>query len=132
MTKKPTNGIVVDAAHSIKRGVTEYRGIDLETGEQLFYENIGNQTTNIGEFLAIVDAMKYIIKHNCKYKVVYSDSTTAINWINNKRTGSSKPIDSLKIAEIFLKALAVDVDSISVHHWDNKGWGENPADFGNK
>lgn len=46
----PKEGIAVDAAHSMKNGVTEYQAIDLKTGERLFYKNLGNQTTNIGEF----------------------------------------------------------------------------------
>ena len=58
---RPTEGIAVDAAHSTKNLVTEFQGIDLATGEQIFYKNLGNQTVNIGEFLGVVEAV--ITKH---------------------------------------------------------------------
>lgn len=60
---RPEHGIATDGAHSMKRGVTRYRAVDLATGELLFEQNIGNQTINIGEFLGVVEAAKYIIEH---------------------------------------------------------------------
>lgn len=128
----PTEGIVTDGAHSVKRGVSEYQGINLSNGKRLFYSNLGNKTVNIAEFLGVVQAIKYIIENNFQPRVIYTDSITAITWVKNKQTASSKKSRELKKAEIFLKALSYDVDSIQVLHWDNKKWGENPADFGNK
>lgn len=129
---RPTEGIATDAAHSTKNGVTEYQGIDLATGEQIFYRNLGNQTVNIGEFLGVVEAVKYIIENDFQPRIIYTDSMTAISWFRNKNTASNKKNYELQKAEIFLKAFASDVDTIEIHHWDNKGWGETPADFGNK
>lgn len=130
--KRPTQGIATDAAHSTKRLITEYQGIDLNTGERIFYQNLGSQTVNIGEFLAVVEAAKYIIENDYQPRIIYTDSMTAISWFNNKRTASNKRNKALQKAEIFLKVFAVDVDTIEVRHWDNRGWGETPADFGNK
>jgi ribonuclease HI len=130
--KRPVRGIATDAAHSTKMGITENQGIDLETGEQIFYRNLGDQTVNIGEFLAIVDAAKYIIENDFQPREIYTDSMTAIAWFNNKRTASKKKNKDLMKAEIFLKAFDVDLQTIKVMHWDNKTWGETPADFGNK
>lgn len=130
--KRPTEGIATDAAHSTKRLETEYQGVDLATGKRLFYRNLGNQTVNIGEFLGVIEAAKYIIENDFQPRIIYTDSNTAISWFYNKHTASKKKNKELKKAEIFLKALAVDVDSIKVVHWDNKRWGETPADFGNK
>lgn len=131
-TTRPVEGIATDAAHSNKRNLTEYQGIDLSTGKKIFYRNLGNQTVNIGEFLAVVEAVKYIIENDYHPRVIYTDSITAISWFYNKRTASAKNNRELKKAEVFLKAFAADVDTIKVNHWDNKGWGETPADFGNK
>lgn len=128
----PIDGIATDAAHSTKRGVTEFQGINLATGERIFYENLGEQTVNIGEFLAVVRAVKYIIENDFQPRVVYTDSMTALTWFNNKSTASNKRNRELQKAEIFLKALSADVDSVEVRHWNNKAWGETPADFGNK
>lgn len=130
--RRPTEGIATDAAHSTKRLETEYQGINLATGERIFYKNLGNQTVNIGEFLGVVEAAKYIIENNFKPRIIYTDSVTAITWFYNKRTASKKKNKELQKAEIFLKVFAADVDAIQVFHWKNKEWGETPADFGNK
>ncbi|NDV64022.1 reverse transcriptase-like protein [Bacteroides sp. 224] len=129
---RPSIGIATDAAHSTKRSITEYQGINIETGERLFYRNLGNQTVNIGEFLAVIEAVKYIIENDFQPRIIYTDSKTAMAWYRNKSTASNKRNKELQKAEIFLKAFAADVDTIEVLHWDNKSWGETPADFGNK
>lgn len=132
MARIPTEGIATDAAHSTKNGLTEYQGIDLKTGKRLFYRNLGNKTVNIGEFLGVVEAAKFIIENDFQPRVIYTDSVTAIAWFRNKKTASKKKCRDLQKAEIFLKVLSWDIDTIEVRHWDNKAWGETPADFGNK
>lgn len=126
-----SKGIAVDAAHSMKNKVTEIQGVDLETGEIVFYRNLGNQTINIGEFLALVEGIKYIIANN-KPKIIFSDSVTAISWVRNKNTASKKRNKIVQMAEIYLKIAAYWVDKIEIIHWDNRSWGEILADFGNK
>lgn len=128
----PVEGIATDAAHSTKHGTTRYRGIDLKTGKQLFIRELGNQTVNIGEFLGVVEAAKYIIENNYLPAIIYTDSITAITWFKNKKTASKKRNIELKKAEIFLNIMAVYVDKIKVEHWKNDAWGETPADFGLK
>ena len=130
--KRPVLGIATDGAHSTKNSLTRYRGIDLRTGDQLFLEDIGNQTVNIGEFLGVIAAVKYIIENNYSPRVIYTDSMTALTWFKNKRTASKKRFPELQKAEVFLKAISAEVDTIQVHHWNNELWGETPADFGNK
>lgn len=125
-------GIAVDAAHSTKNRKTEFRGVDLHTGKILFYSDLGNQTINIGEFLAIVEAVKYIIDNDFNPKIIFSDSTTAISWFNNKLTASGKRNAKLMKAEIYLRAMAYWVDEIKIVKWDNRSWGEIPADFNRK
>ena len=129
---RPTKGIATDAAHSTKNLLTEYQGIDLATGKRIFYKNLGNQTVNIGEFLAVVDASKYIIENDYQPRIIYTDSKTAISWFKNKSTASNKANHDVKKAELFLRVLSYDVDTIEVRYWDNKNWGETPADFGRK
>ena len=123
MIEIPVEGIATDAAHSTKNKITEFQGIDLRTGKRIFYQNLGNKTVNIGEFLGVVEAAKYIIENDYSPRIIYTDSITAIAWFQNKKTASKKK---------FLKTLAWDVDTIEVRHWNNKEWGETPADFGNK
>lgn len=125
-------GIAVDAAHSEKARKTEYQGVDLETGEVVFYADIGYQTNNIGEFLALVEGIKYVIEHNMEPKRVFSDSTIAITWVKNKSTASRKSNDLVNKAIIYLKTCSMYVDEVEIVKWDNKQWGETPADFGRK
>ena len=54
---RPTVGIATDGAHSTKERLTRYRAVDLSSGLELFNHSIGNKTNNIGEFLAIVEAV---------------------------------------------------------------------------
>lgn len=125
-------GIAVDAAHSMKQKKTEFRGVDLSTGEIIFYQDLGNQTINIGEFLAIVEACKYIIANNYEPKRIFSDSQVAISWFKRKSATSVKRNKKLDKGLIYLRAAHQWVDQIEIVHWDNKEWGEIPADFGNK
>lgn len=130
--KRPVCGIATDAAHSTKKLKTEYQGVNLATGEQIFYRDLGNQTVNIGEFLAVVEAVKFIIENDFQPRIIYTDSQTAIAWFNAKSTASNKRNNELKKAELFLRVLSADVDTIEVRHWDNRRWGETPADFNRK
>lgn len=130
--------ICVDAACSGSPGKMEYRGILLETGEELF--RIGpfpDGTNNVGEFLAIVHALTWLEKHN-KTMPVYSDSENAIAWVYTgecktqlKRTPRNLPIFILiRSAENWLAENELRDDAVL--KWDTDLWGENPADFGRK
>lgn len=127
-----SRGIAVDAAHSEKNKKTEYQGVDLETGEIVFYRDIGYQTNNIGEFLAIVDGIKYIIDHDIEPGRVFSDSTTAIVWVKRKAAATTRFTPLVAKAEAYLRACSSFIDGIEIVKWDNKRWGEIPADFGRK
>lgn len=127
-----TEGLAVDAAHSTKNRKTEFQGVDLKTGKAVFRFDLGNQTVNIGEFLAIVEGVKYILETGYEPRRVFSDSVTAISWFKNKRTASGKRNKLLMKAEVYLRAMAYWVDTVEVVKWNNREWGEIPADFGNK
>ena len=129
---RPSQGIATDASHSTKNGLTRYRGIDLRTGIEVFHEDLGNQTVNVGEFLGVVAAVKYIIEHDYAPRIIYTDSLTAIAWFTQKRTASKRKLPAMFKAEVFLQTMSVEIDSIEIVHWDNDKWGETPADYGLK
>ena len=129
---RPERGIATDGAHSMKRGVTRYGAVDLATGELLFEQNIENRTINTGEFLGVVEAAKYIIEHRFTPAIIYTDSLTALTWFKEKGTASRKKNAAIKKAEIFLKAMAAEIDKIEVRHWNNSLWGEIASDFDEK
>ena len=72
--KRPTVGIATDGAHSTKERLTRYRVVDLSSGLELFNHSIGNKTNNIGEFLGIVEAVKYILTHPEAPRIIYSEA----------------------------------------------------------
>lgn len=130
--------ICVDAACSGSPGKMEYRGVFLESGEEFF--RIGpfpDGTNNVGEFLAIVHALTWLLKHD-KHMPIYSDSQNAISWIFNgecktqlKHTGKNAPIFMLiRSAENWLAENELRDDAVL--KWKTDLWGENPADFGRK
>ncbi len=130
--------LCVDAAASGSPGPVEYRGVDLETGRELFCAGPYKRgTNNVGEFLAIVHALSWLDKHG-KQMPVYSDSESAIAWVNTGVAKTKLEHDSqnavlfalIRSAENWLAENELREDSVL--KWDTVMWGENPADFGRK
>ncbi|MBQ2322115.1 MAG: ribonuclease H family protein, partial [Bacteroidales bacterium] len=67
------NAIAVDAACSGNPGVMEYRGISLWDNRQVFIHKHDLGTNNIGEFLAIVEALARLKAAGSDDVTVYSD-----------------------------------------------------------
>jgi ribonuclease HI len=135
-TKPLLPSICVDAACSGSPGPLEYRGVETETGKQIFKSGpYADGTNNVGEFLAIVHALAWLQEKKHAWPV-YSDSENAILWVKAKKcrtnlahTGrNEKLFDLINEAEESLKSLKPH----KILKWDTKAWGENPADFGRK
>lgn len=129
--------LAVDAACSGNPGVLEFRGVDAETGREVFHRGPYQQgTNNIGEFLAIVLGL-IILKKNKLDIPLYSDSRTALAWVRKKHAGTklapskeNAPLmDALRIAEQWLQN---NTYTTTLLKWDTERWGEIPADFGRK
>ena len=80
MKERPQIGIATDGAHSTKERLTRCRAVDLFSEKEIFRIAVGNWTNNIGEFLGIVEAVKYILANPNSPRIIYSDSITAITW----------------------------------------------------
>jgi len=130
--------ISVDAACKGSPGKMEYRGVDTDTGREIF--SVGpfpDGTNNVGEFLAVVHALTWLEKHD-KEMPVYSDSENAIAWVNTgvcktnlKHTGKNALIFAMiRSAENWLAEYELDDDAVL--KWDTKEWGDIPADYGRK
>jgi len=137
-TKPILPSICVDAACSGSTGKLEYRGVNTETGEEIFYAGpYAEGTNNVGEFLAIVHALTWQAKHNM-HVPIYSDSENAIAWVatgicktNLKHTPKNAVLFAIiRSAENWLAENELPEDKII--KWDTGLWGENPADFGRK
>ena len=124
---RPTIGIVTGGLHIKREKMTHYKAVDLATGEEIFNRTVGNQTTCIGRFIAIVEAAKYIFITAGAPCIIYSDSPVAIQWYYKKQANTKRRCGEVQIAEIYLKVMAAKIDDIQVLHWDSREWGENPA-----
>ena len=128
--------LCVDAACSGNPGPMEYRGIHLPSGKQIFHYGPVYGTNNIGEFLAIVHAMA-LMKQKGLSMPVYSDSRTAIIWVNKRKakttlapTPENQPLlDLVARAEAWLRQNGTPYPLLK---WETEQWGEIPADFGRK
>jgi ribonuclease HI len=130
--------ICVDAACSGSPGKLEFRGVNTESGKQIFRAGpYADGTNNVGEFLAVVHALTWQEKHNLRIPI-YSDSENAIAWVNTgecrtnlKHTPRNAILFALiKSAENWLSENELPEGRIV--KWDTSMWGENPADFGRK
>jgi len=130
--------ICVDAACDGSPGKLEYRGVNTDTGKEIFRAGpYAHGTNNVGEFLAIVHALTWQAKHNM-HLPIYSDSENAIVWVNTgecktKLKHSSKNallFALIRSAENWLAENELPEDKLL--KWDTRLWGENPADFGRK
>lgn len=130
--------VCVDAACSGSPGKLEYRGVFTESADELF--RVGpfpDGTNNVGEFLAIVHALTWMVKHEAQLPV-YSDSQNAISWVHmgkcrtrlNHTTRNAPLFVLIRSAENWLAENELRDDAVL--KWDTELWGEIPADFGRK
>ncbi len=128
--------LAVDAACSGSPGPLEYRGVEVAAGRLVFERGpFADGTNNVGEFLAIVEAMRWLEQRGEKWPI-YSDSANAIGWIKAKKcnTRLARLPSNRQLFQLIADAekwLGV-VRPPMVLKWDTPVWGENPADFGRK
>jgi ribonuclease HI len=131
------DSLVVDAAWNTATGDMEYQGIYLGTKQRLFLMGpYADGTNNIGEFLAIVHALALLHQKGSNIPV-YSDSRTAIGWVQKKKANTkleetprnAELFDLLDRAETWLQTHRF---ANPILKWETTVWGENPADFGRK
>ena len=129
--------VSVDAACDGSPGNVEYRGVDTQTGEELFHVGpIENGTNNLGEFLAIVHALA-LLKKKSKSIPVYSDSRSALSWVKKKEVRSTLPKNEQteKVWRMVRRALTwleKNTYPNELIEWNSEDWGEIRADFGRK
>ena len=140
--RRPTGNYVresycVDAACSGNPGDLEFKCIHTSTGEVVFKRGpYADGTNNIGEFLAIVQALMWLNEHH-NAAPVYSDSKIAIGWVQagQCRTKVDHTPDNAILfkmidqAQKWLRATAYENKLLK---WETEEWGEIPADYGRK
>ena len=131
------NSLAVDAACSGNPGAMEYRGVYVESGQEIFRMGPYQQgTNNIGEFLALVHGIA-LLKQQQSDLPVYSDSVNAISWVKKKKcnTKLEKCDENELIFDLISRAekwLRENTYTTKILKWETNQWGEIPADFGRK
>ena len=132
-----TESLAVDASCSGNPGDMEYRGVYVETGQELFRMGPLTQgTNNIGEFLALVHGLAYFKKNGCQMPI-YTDSRNAIHWVQQKKwkTKLERTTVNAYIFNLIERAekwLNENDYTTQILKWETSDWGEIPADFGRK
>jgi len=137
--------VCADAACDGSPGRLEYRCVRTETGELILRAGpFMDGTNNVGEFLAIVDALRWLTKQRLDWPV-YSDSSNAIAWIRARKC-KTRLRQTRNNALLFAKIARAEEElragmlgygdhpagTPRVLKWDTAAWGEIPADFGRK
>lgn len=134
--------MTVDAAFSAHTTeISEWRGVMVDNcieTEVFRSRAFKGGSGNVGEFLAVIQAMKYLSIKNLTMPI-YSDSNVALTWIE-KKSHNSKSFTSpaltilLDKANKYLKSDEYEKVKNDYHlnKWNTKIWGEIPADFGRK
>lgn len=129
----------VDAACEGNPGKMEYRIVYTHDGSTVQHSPIfARGTSNIGEFLALVEALQQC--QEAGIKTVYSDSRTALAWLRLAKANTGLVRNSqterlwvkLEQAEAWLQKQDISRLLSYVHKWQTRQWGEIPADFGRK
>ena len=133
-----SQSICVDASCLGNPGILEYQGVETTTKKLLFRCGpYHDGTNNIGEFLAIVNGLTYLHDQGDQGTVIYSDSRTAMLWVQKKQVKTTLKTNS-RNQEIFQ---LIDQATSWLHShsyknqilkWNTPVWGEIPADFGRK
>ena len=100
-------------------------------------------TNNIGEFLAIIEALMAKKTGELSFNALYSDSQTALVWLASGRANPKSPekisselLEACDDARVWLNENSEWVQGLCsdglIRQWNTKEWGENPADFGRK
>jgi len=143
-TKPILPSISVDAACSGVPGPVEWRGVETESGREIFKAGpYPDGTNNVGEFLALVQALAWL-KEKGSELPIYSDSENAILWVKAKkcRTKMERTNRNAELFDLIARAEKWLAENDSpgsstagqtrILKWDTNAWGEIPADFGRK
>lgn len=133
----PTAFLCVDAACSGSPGPVEWRVV-LFPGNKTVVKCGPHRygTNNIGEFLALVNAIEFRQTRDLDLPI-YTDSITALAWVRDKRCKTTLVVGdhNPRLAELVRSAeeyLRSNPNTANINKWDTEAWGDIPADYGRK
>ncbi len=144
--KAPEGTLVVDCSKTGQSliGPTEWRGVIRRDGAwvECFRSPLFTRGhNNVGEFLAIVDALRRVAEGTIDATALYSDSRTALAWLRKGQLKSKFDPES-DFDPSFARELSESLrwvtgggarrSRLQPQLWPTSQWGDIPADFGRK
>jgi ribonuclease HI len=131
----PTVGIAVDcgSVNGKNPGIFEYRLVDIATKRIILNRTIAGITTNnIAEFIALSEGLK--LTYDNPSMPVYSDSLTAISWVNKLKIKTTFTIDNQEQRQQIINSLIFlrNNPHNKPQFWNHKIFPNNPADYNRK
>lgn len=128
--------ICVDASTRGYPGPTEYRLVFLSDRKVIYNSPIyENGSINLGEFIALVAAIRYVQEHRSNLPI-YSDSKTAISWVRKRFVNSTFDLTQCPELAVEVKKAINYIQTHppyeKIYKWDTAKMGENPADYNRK
>lgn len=126
-----------DGSYGWKSNKIGWKVNDTLTGEVLIENNLTGGTSNVAEFMAIVDAMRFQVEEGINIPI-YSDSLVALRWVaagkcfsfmDREDPENKDIVEIVSEAEEFLKNNEVEFELLK---WKTYLWGNVPSDGGNK
>jgi ribonuclease HI len=131
------NSINCDGAYSSNTRVMEFKIKDTSTSEILLEKSYEGGTNNLAEFLALYYSILLLEDRGWQDRVIYTDSVTAINWVNNKSIKTKynltfNPDLNKEIQSALNGLLELDMRDYKIQKWKTNEWGQIPSDFNRK
>lgn len=128
--QKPNDGILVKSEYMSELDSVKYDCVDIKSSKTIASKKgLINSGKNIGQFLAVVDSLKYN-KANGLNQSIYVESKKVLHWIRikkaltklEKNNVNKESFELIKDAEKWLDQNTVEMSKL--HKWETKEWGD--------
>lgn len=122
-----------DASYLWKSKIMEWQVKDTLTGELLVKQKAMGGSSNVAEYLAVIDTMMFQEEQGSNLPI-YTDSKIALIWIKQGRCGTWQelPKETEDLVTEYTNILIEIKHNYTVLKWKTWAWGEIPSDFGRK
>jgi hypothetical protein len=121
-------GVVVGVI--CESGMMTYRGVNSITGKELFRYGPIAAAEDVGEFLAVVNALVFLKSKNSKLPVFF-EKEEVLSWVKKNKCKAQIPEDATeqlkKSVSRSEKWLKENNYKRTLMKWNSAEWGENPA-----
>jgi ribonuclease HI len=131
-TRPISNSITVSGTCDIATGEVEIQAVHTGSKHLIFWKGrYHDGTEDMAEFIAIVETLKYLKLRKLSIPI-YSESSTAIKWITNRKATTKLPrrAPNRELYDLFDSCLTWLNDNTYYNRilkWSTAEWGRSPA-----